>query len=87
MAFTGIIFQVYFVFGKKKKLLQGSLAMAFTGIIFQVHFVFGEKKNSNGYHSPLQLACEEAPLGFPGIRPKRPGRAFSHATLARVPPI
>ena len=63
--------------------------MAFTGIIFQVYFVFGKKKkkNSNGYHSPFQLACEEAPLGFPGIRPKRPGRACSHATLERVPPI
>ena len=61
MAFTDIIFQLYFVFGKKKK-----------------------KKKSNGYHSPLQLACEQALLGFPGIRPKRPGRACSHATLERV---
>ena len=67
MAFTDIIFQVYFVFGKKKKKKK--------------------KKQSNGYHSPLQLAWEEALLGFPGIRPKRPGRACSHATLERVPPI
>ena len=54
--------------------------MAFTGIIFQVYFVFGEKKKK-------ALACEQALLGFPGIRPERPGRACSHATLERVPPI
>ena len=39
------------------------------------------------YHSPLELACGQALLGFPGVRPERPGRACSHTTLERVPPI